>query len=173
MESHDRDRHPVIFEAAREVLSVAAERGLSIGTAESLTGGSVAAALCSVPGASAVFEGAVVSYSHAVKTDLLGVPVALLDRVGAVDPQVAEQMARGARRTLGVDVAVSTTGVAGPEPHDGKPVGTVYIGVAGPGGVRSVELHLGGGGREQIRTASVESALHELAVHCRFSEISQ
>ncbi|MDO5618740.1 CinA family protein [Kocuria sp.] len=160
------------LEAARRAVAVAAQCHLTVGTAESLTGGSVAAALVSVPGASAVFEGAVVSYSHAVKTRVLGVSAELLDRVGAVDAQVAEDMARGAREVLGVDVAVATTGVAGPEPHDGKPVGTVYVGLAGLGGTRSLELHLDGT-RPQIRQACVEVALTELAVHCQLSESSQ
>lgn len=162
----------VIAVRSAAVVEAARVAGLTLGTAESLTGGAVAAALASVPGASAVLEGGVVSYSHAVKSAVLGVPAALLNRVGAVDARVAAEMATGARRALAVDVAVSTTGVAGPEPHDGKPVGTVFIGVAGPEGVRTRQLRLDGD-RAQIRTATVRAALLELEAHCRFPETSQ
>ncbi|WP_144794151.1 CinA family protein [Kocuria palustris] len=148
-------------ELAAEVIRQARQAGLSLGTAESLTGGALAAALASVPGASAVFEGAVVSYSHAVKQRVLGVDAQLLARTGAVDAEVARAMARGALTALGVDAAVSTTGVAGPEPHDGRPVGTVWLGIAAPGGAEAQLLHLDGD-REQIRRASVRAAL-ELA----------
>jgi nicotinamide-nucleotide amidase len=120
--------------AARALVEEAVRRALTVATAESLTGGALAAAVVDVPGASACFEGAVVSYSNRVKTEVLGVPARLLAERGSVDPDVAVAMAEGARRRLGTDWAVSTTGAAGPEPHDGKPVGTVYLGVAGPGG---------------------------------------
>ena len=103
---------------------------LTVATAESLTGGALAAAVVDVPGASACFEGAVVSYSNRVKTEVLGVPARLLAERGSVDPDVAVAMAEGVRRRLGTDWAVSTTGAAGPGPHDGKPVGTVYLGAS-------------------------------------------
>lgn len=172
MDRHEEAHADAVFAAAQAAISAASASGLSVGTAESLTGGSVAAALVSVPGASAVFEGSVVSYSHAVKIRALGVSADLLDRVGAVDPAVAQAMAEGARDALGVDVAVSTTGVAGPEPHDGKAVGTVFLGVAGPDSTHVRELHLTGS-RAQIRTASVTAALEDLAAHCRFPDFSQ
>ncbi|KAA9393604.1 CinA family protein [Kocuria coralli] len=172
MRSNERLGGEDEFEAAEEAISAAVAARLSIGTAESLTGGKVAAALVAVPGASAVFEGGVVSYSHGVKTRVLGVPAALLERTGAVDPQVAALMAEGAREALGVGIGVSTTGVAGPEPHDGKPVGTVYIGVAGPRGTRTVGLELHGD-RDEIRTSTVVAALRELTAYCGLSEISQ
>ena len=117
--------------AARALVEEAVRRALTVATAESLTGGALAAAVVDVPGASACFEGAVVSYSNRVKTEVLGVPARLLAERGSVDPDVAVAMAEGARRRLGTDWAVSTTGVAGPEPHDGKPVGTVFLAVAG------------------------------------------
>lgn len=148
-------------ELARRVVEAARERGVRLGTAESLTGGALAAAIVSVPGASSVFEGAVVSYSHAVKTRVLGVPAELLERTGAVAPEVAEAMAQGARRALDADIAVSTTGVAGPDPHDGQPVGAVLIGVADASGARSERLQLSGD-REQIRQDSVRAALRIL-----------
>lgn len=146
---------------AARVIRAAVERGLSLGTAESLTGGALAAALVAVPGASAAFEGGVVSYSHAVKTRVLGVDAGLLERAGAVDPDVAEAMADGARTALGADLAVSTTGVAGPESHDGKPVGTVHLGLVGPDGTRRACLQLSGD-REEIRAQTVRAALRAL-----------
>lgn len=146
---------------ASRAVRAASAAGLNLGTAESLTGGALAAAIVSVPGASAAFEGSVVSYSHAVKQRVLGVEAQLLERTGAVSAEVAEAMASGARTALGIDVAVSTTGVAGPEPHDGQPVGTVWLGVAGPRGLSSRLLRLEGD-REQIRRLSVRAALEML-----------
>jgi nicotinamide-nucleotide amidase len=147
--------------AARALVEEAVGRSLTVATAESLTGGALAAAVVDVPGASACFEGAVVSYSNRVKTEVLGVPAGLLAERGSVDPDVAVAMAEGARRRLGTDWAVSTTGVAGPEPHDGKPVGTVYLGVAGPGGSTAHEL-AAAGDRAAIRAAAVHAALERL-----------
>ncbi|MDO4254948.1 MAG: CinA family protein [Kocuria sp.] len=159
-------------QAAAYAIRCAFDKGLSIATAESLTGGSVAAAMVSVPGASAVFEGSVVAYSHSVKRAVLGVAPGLLEQRGAVDARVAEAMADGARQALGVDVAVSTTGVAGPQSHDGMPVGAVFVGLSGPAGTTSVQLNLSGT-RSEIRAASTEAALRELAAYCRFSDYSQ
>ncbi|MFC8294018.1 nicotinamide-nucleotide amidohydrolase family protein [Streptomyces sp. NPDC057242] len=118
-------------EAAR-VLALLAERGQTLAVAESLTGGLVAAELTGVPGASASFRGSVTAYATALKHELLGVDAALLAERGAVDPEVASQMAAGVRVRLGADWGIATTGVAGPEPQDGQPVGTVYVAVAGP-----------------------------------------
>lgn len=146
---------------ASRAVRAASAAGLSLGTAESLTGGALAAAIVSVPGASAAFEGSVVSYSHAVKQRVLGVEAQLLERTGAVSSEVAEAMAVGARAALGVDVAVATTGVAGPEPHDDQPVGTVWLGAAGAHGASSRPLRLEGD-REQIRRLSVRAALEML-----------
>ena len=121
-------------------------QGLTFGTAESCTGGLVAKRMTDLPGASAVLKGGVVSYTDEVKHNVLGVPQALLDQYGAVSPQVAEAMARGARRVLGCDLAVSTTGVAGPDPDDrGNPVGLVYVALAGAEFCHVQELHLGRG----------------------------
>ncbi|MFJ8888695.1 CinA family protein [Streptomyces sp. NPDC102402] len=139
------------------------ERGETLAVAESLTGGLVAAELTSVPGASRSFRGSVTAYATPLKRDVLGVDGALLAERGAVDPSVAQAMATGVRRVLGADWGVSTTGVAGPEPQDGKPVGTVFIAVSGPGGVRNVaELRLNGG-RADIRKESVRSLLELLS----------
>lgn len=146
---------------AARLVAEAVRRGQTVATAESLTGGALAAAIVDVPGASACFEGAVVSYSNRVKAEVLGVPEALLAERGSVDPDVALAMAEGVRRRLGTDWGVSTTGVAGPEPHDGKPVGTVYVGVAGPGGSTVHELDAPGE-RAAVRAATVVAALARL-----------
>lgn len=162
------DPHP----AARALVEEAVLRQFTIATAESLTGGAVAAALVDVPGASACFEGGVVSYSNRVKTEVLGVPARLLAERGSVDPDVALAMAEGARRRLGTDWAVSTTGVAGPAPHDGKAVGTVYLGVAGPGGSAVHEL-AATGSRSAVRAAAVRVSLERLTEAMRLPANSQ
>lgn len=113
-----------------EIIQRAAHRDLTIATAESLTAGSLAARLADVPGASAVLLGGVVAYCNEVKHSLLDVDAGMLEESGAVDPAVAAAMARGAAVRTGADIGVSTTGVAGPEPHQGKDVGTVYLGLA-------------------------------------------
>lgn len=146
---------------AGQVIERAIAQHLSIATAESLTAGLIAAELATVPGASAVLRGGVVSYASEVKSALLGVDEELLATAGSVDPQVAEQMALGARRACGADLAVSATGVAGPEPHDGKGVGTVYIGWAYAGG-SGAQAHHFVGGREAIRAQATQAALQQL-----------
>ena len=147
--------------AARGVVHALADAGLTVATGESLTAGLVAARLADVPGASAVLHGGVVAYQNAVKTGLLGVPEDLLTRVGAVDADVARRMALGARAALGADVGVATTGVAGPEPHQGRPVGTVFVAVAGDRGT-AVEAYELDGDRTVIRTAAVDAELELL-----------
>ena len=118
-------------------------RGLTLGTAESCTGGLIAKRITDLPGASSAFRGGVVSYTNEVKADVLGVPQALLDEKGAVCAEVARAMAEGARRTLGCDLAASVTGVAGPDPDDrGNPVGLVFTALAAPGGCWVKELNL-------------------------------
>lgn len=137
------------------------ERGLTVATAESLTAGLLAAALADVPGASGTLQGGVVAYQNRVKEQVLGVDADLLEHRGAVDGDVAVQMAQGVRRVLGADVGLATTGVAGPEPHQGKPVGTVYLGMSGLGEDHSALLHLEGD-RPAIRRATVELMLEHL-----------
>lgn len=166
--------------AARAVVARGTALGLTVATAESLTAGMVAAALADVPGASAVLQGGVVAYQNHVKAELLGVGGDLLAARGAVDPEVARRMAAGARRALGADVGVATTGVAGPEPHQGRPVGTVMLGLAvtpalapalraiavasagldedAEGATLGVELHLAGD-RAAVRGGTVERAM--------------
>ena len=147
--------------AAETAIGLLIARRQTIGTAESLTGGLVAAALTSVPGASAVFRGGIVAYAADLKRSLLGVPAGLLDRVGTVHPDVALAMARGARDRLAAVVAVATTGVAGPDPADGQPVGTVHIAVCTPARAIHRELALSGS-RAQIRDATVKHVLNLL-----------
>jgi nicotinamide-nucleotide amidase len=146
---------------ARRAVAAAVARSLTLATAESLTAGMVAARLAEVPGASAVLRGGVVSYHNEVKAGLLGVDPALLASKGSVDAEVARQMAEGARRACGADIGVATTGVAGPDPHDGQPVGTVYIGYA-TAVASGADLMRLEGDREQIRRASCEAALTRL-----------
>ncbi|MFJ6941147.1 CinA family protein [Streptomyces sp. NPDC101132] len=143
---------------AAEVLSMLAERNQTVAVAESLTGGLVAAELTAVPGASRSFRGSVTAYATDLKRDVLGVDAELLAARGAVDPQVAAEMADGVRRALGASWGISTTGVAGPEGQDGRPVGTVYVAVAGPAGGKTAALRLNGG-RAEIRRESVRRVL--------------
>jgi nicotinamide-nucleotide amidase len=147
-----------IGELAATAIGLLIARDETVATAESLTGGLVAAALTSVPGSSAAVRGGVVAYATELKAELLGVPADLLERHGAVHGGVAEAMAEGARNRLGATTGVATTGVAGPDPAEGKPVGMVFVAVAGPGGLASRQLALTGG-REEIRAATVESVL--------------
>jgi len=144
------------------VLSLAAAQGLTLATAESCTGGMVAARLTDIPGSSASFVGGVVAYSDDVKRSELGVAEDLLAARGAVSAEVAAAMAEGARQRLGADVAVAVTGVAGPgggTPE--KPVGRVYLHAAGPDGSLGRMLDLPGE-REQIRVRATVTALHLL-----------
>lgn len=143
---------------AARVLAALAQDGATLAVAESLTGGLLAATLVDVPGASAVFRGSVTAYATDLKASVLGVDEGLLDVRGPVDPVVARQMAEGARKLLGADWALATTGVAGPDPQDGQPVGTVYVGLAGARGTEALPLRLSGG-RDVIRRRSVEAAL--------------
>ncbi|MFF4081319.1 CinA family protein [Streptomyces sp. NPDC087218] len=145
--------------AAARVLELLTGRGETLAVAESLTGGLVAAELTSVPGASRSFRGSVTAYATPLKRDVLGVDGALLAERGAVDPEVARQMAIGVRRVLGADWGMATTGVAGPDPQDGKPVGTVYVAVAGPDGAEKTAALRLNGGRADIRKESVRSVL--------------
>ena len=146
-----------VIEASAAALHLALlGRNERVGCAESLTGGELAAWLSSTPGASATFTGAVVSYAGEVKREVLGVTA---ERV--ISPDCAEQMAAGVRKLLGVDWALSTTGVAGPDEQEGQAVGTVYVGIASAQRVRSVRLALEGD-RAEIRRAVCAAALELL-----------
>lgn len=162
---------------ASEVIAAATVRGIRIATAESLTGGLLADALVSIPGASRAFSGGIVAYDTALKASLLGVDPAQLARTGPVDERVARQMAEGARRACAVpragaiagdavpaEIGVATTGVAGPDPdpQTGLPAGAVWIGVSSAAGSRAVRLDAEGD-RAAIRGAAVHAAIRELA----------
>jgi nicotinamide-nucleotide amidase len=130
---------------AAQTLALLREHGATLATAESLTGGRLAALLTAVAGASDVFRGGVVAYATDVKVDVLGVPEGLVEQYGVVSPECAAEMARGVRRLTGSTYGLSTTGVAGPESQEGKPVGTVYVGLSGPdGAAAAVALELVG-----------------------------
>jgi nicotinamide-nucleotide amidase len=148
---------------AAQVLAALGARGETLAVAESLTGGLVAAELTGVPGASKVFRGSVTAYATELKRDVLGVAADLLRERGAVDAEVARQMAAGVRRVLGADWGISTTGVAGPDPQDGQPVGTVFVAVAGPDGNRNVAALRLNGSRSDIRRESVRAAFELLS----------
>lgn len=136
-----------------------AEKGLTIATAESCTGGLIASALTDIPGASRVFTHGFVTYANAAKTQMLGVPEALLASYGAVCEAVARAMAEGAKARAGADYAISTTGIAGPDGGTAeKPVGTVWFGVAGPSGTQAYH-QLFQGDRASIRAQAVMFAL--------------
>ena len=152
--------------SALDVVDALRGTGQTVATAESLTGGLLCATLVDVPGASDVLRGGVVAYLAETKSDVLGVDPALVERVGTVHPEVAAAMAEGAIRVMGSTWGVATTGVAGPEPSEGNPVGTVHVAVAGPGGVETRDLSLHGD-RRLIREQAVAAALSLLVGRLR------
>ena len=142
-------------------------RGMTFAAAESCTGGLIAKRITDLSGASAVFRGGVVSYTNDVKRDVLGVPQTLLDAYGAVSAPVAQAMAEGARHITGADLAVSVTGVAGPDRDDrGNEVGTVYLAVSSAQGTVVYPCHFDGD-RQQIRTLAADNAFRLLLQHTR------
>ena len=146
-------------ELAAKVLETARSAGLTVGTAESLTGGLIAATLTDIPGSSDVVRGGVVSYAAEVKHEVLGVGNDVIAKRGVVSEETACEMAAGARKTLGCDVAVSVTGIAGPGGEEpGKPVGTVWIGRSGPSMTCATCYHFPGN-RSQVRLLTVQAAL--------------
>jgi nicotinamide-nucleotide amidase len=146
---------------AEQAVKSAKGVGVTVGTAESLTAGMVSAVLADTAGASGMLQGGVVAYQNSVKVDVLGVSSELLAAVGSVDGDVAAAMAAGARNVLKSDIGVSTTGVAGPEEHDGKAVGTVFIGIATADGSASFEYGFTGN-RAEIRGQACGAALERL-----------
>lgn len=157
------------------VVGALIERGLTIAVAESLTGGLLTAELTSVPGASAVVLGGAVVYATELKHTLVGVDAELLAAEGPVHPEVARQLADGVRERLAVggraaDLGVATTGVAGPDPQGGRPVGTVYVGVSSSAATRAVALQLAGD-RDAIRRATVAEAVRALAVELGITSV--
>jgi nicotinamide-nucleotide amidase len=149
--------------SAEEVLDTLRERGQTLGLAESLTGGLLAATIVDIPGASDVFRGGLVVYATDLKSALGGVPPALLAAHGPVHADVAAALAGGARERCVADWGLATTGVAGPDPQDGVPVGRVFLGLAGPNAVATVRRLDLSGDRAAIRVATVAAALTLLA----------
>ena len=151
---------------AKQLIEKLESKGLFIGLAESLTGGALCSELVSVPGASKVVLGSIVAYQTGLKSSALGVSSELLNTVGAVDAEVSVQMAEGIRSRLALQLlkntddvlGVSTTGVAGPDEQDGKPVGLVFISVVGRKGIQVWEEHFSGD-RQSIRRQTVDKAI--------------
>lgn len=152
-----------LVELARRLQARCVERGLTVVTAESCTGGLVAHLLTEVPGSSAYLRGGVVAYADEVKREVLGVPAEVLAAHGAVSAQVAVAMAEGARTRLGADLGVGVTGVAGPDGGtESKPVGLVYVAVAGGGRPPEVRRFLWPGDRSENKRSSAGAAIELL-----------
>lgn len=151
-------------DAARRVLDICAERGLMAATAESCTGGLVAAALTAIAGSSAVVDRGFVTYSNEAKTEMLGVPMALIQQHGAVSEPVARAMAEGALAHSRAQVSVAITGIAGPGGGSAdKPVGLVHFAAARQGGAAKTRHHVFTGDRDSVRAQAVLTALDLLA----------
>ncbi len=151
----------LIFSRAEELVTIARFEGITVGFAESLTGGLISSTVVAVPGASAVFKGSVVSYTNEVKENVLGVPADIISTHTEVSAECAKAMAEGAMSVLGVDLAISVTGIAGPTGElPGKPVGTVYMGYCFRDISGSLRLNFEGD-RDTIRTCTVLEALNQ------------
>jgi nicotinamide-nucleotide amidase len=140
--------------------------GSTVSTAESLTGGRLAVRFTDVPGVSETYLGGAVTYATALKQSLLGVDPSIVEEHGVISAACAEAMASGVRALTGATYGLATTGVAGPDPQEGHPAGTVYVGLAGPGFVTSARLDLAGG-RTEIQEATCEAVLAALEVRLR------
>lgn len=148
---------------AEAIIDECVQRGLTLATCESLTGGLLGATLTEIPGASTVYRGGFITYASELKISLTGVDRELVERDGVVNQVTAETMAESVRLQTGAELAVSVTGVAGPSPQDGRPPGTVWIGLAGAGwqGETTVfsNQHHFEGDRHEVRAATVRTAL--------------
>lgn len=171
VEAEEAPLSSVVDEAAEQVVAALADQGKALATAESLTGGQLAARVTGVPGASRVYVGGVVSYATRVKRDLLGVSSELLRADGVISAACAEAMARGVLTATGADIGLATTGVAGPTEQEGHPVGTVFVAVAGAAGARVSRLQLTGS-REEIQGQTCAAALSMLLAMLRGEEPS-
>jgi len=147
---------------AEDIVRQLTELNLTIATAESLTAGMLSSAVADVPGASAVLQGGVVAYNNNIKHKMLGVSADTLAVRGAVDSETAKEMAQGARSRFSADLGVATTGVAGPEPSEGKAVGIVFIALAAPDD-STMKFHRFAGGRSEIRRATVAASMKLMA----------
>lgn len=151
---------------AQEAIALLQARGLTVGTCESLTGGMICSTLVDVPGASKVVRGGLITYQTDTKTLLADVDAALIADKGVVSGEVARAMAEGARARLGVDIAVSATGMASPGDENDPPAGTVYVGLASEKGVRAIPLQLTGN-RQEIRQQTVEQAIQAIITEAK------
>jgi nicotinamide-nucleotide amidase len=140
-----------------EIVKLLIDKNITIGSAESLTGGLFASTISNVPGVSKVYKGSIISYSTLIKENVLKISHELVSKVGVVSYEVAYEMANKVKDILDVDLALSFTGNAGPDAMEGKPVGLVYIGIAYENKVEVKELHLSGS-RQEIRQKCVEEA---------------
>lgn len=157
----------ILYVMAEDLLESCQNSGLKLTLAESCTGGLVAGCITSVAGASTVFERGFVTYTNAAKTDMLGVPKALIDEFGAVSEQVAVAMAEGAIHHSGANLSLSVTGIAGPGgATPDKPVGLVHMACAREGQQPQHERHMFKGDRERVRLQAIESGLKLLLKHC-------
>ena len=157
------DLNEEIYIRASKLVGLFRSAGLTVGFAESLTGGLISASVVNIAGASAVFKGSVISYTNAVKENVLKVPSEIIDSYTEVSDECAVAMAEGAASVLGVDIAVSVTGIAGPTGElPGKPIGTVYLGYCCPGSNMSGSFRLNfDGDRDTIRSCTVVAALDQ------------
>lgn len=151
---------------AQEAVALLQARGLTVGTCESLTGGMICSTLVDVPGASKVVRGGLITYQTDTKTLLADVDAALIADKGVVSGEVARAMAAGARARLGVDIAVSATGMASPGDENDPPAGTVFVGLASEKGVRAIALQLTGN-RQEIRQQTVEQAIQAIITEAK------
>lgn len=150
-----------MHELAQSAIALLKKHGLTVAACESLTGGMICAALVDVPGASSVVRGGFVTYQTDTKTLLAGVPAALIAEKGVVSAEVARAMAEGARSRLGVDIAVSATGMASPGEAGEPPAGTVFVGVSSAAGTHTIPLQLRGA-RQEVRRQTVDQALRAI-----------
>ncbi len=151
---------------AQEAVALLQARGLTVGTCESLTGGMICSTLVDVPGASKVVRGGLITYQTDTKTLLADVDAALIADKGVVSGEVARAMAEGTRTRLGVDIAVSATGMASPGDENDPPAGTVFVGLASEKGVRAIALQLTGN-RQEIRQQTVEQAIQAIITEAK------
>ena len=159
-------RRPTSDAVAAQALVLLDASDATLATAESLTGGRLAGAVTGVPGASARYLGGFVTYATELKESLLAVPHALVETYGVVSPECAGAMAAGCRDATGATYCLATTGVAGPDRQEGKPVGTVYVGIAGPDGVTTLTMELVGD-RHQVQERACREALAALCAVLR------
>jgi len=141
-----------------ELIEAMASSGKSIAVAESLTGGALLSELISIPGASNVVQGGIVCYSTESKTQVLGVPAEIIEQYGAVSAETAIEMASQVAQKFSANIGIATTGVAGPDAQEGKPVGQVYLAIAGISGSEVLSLNLTGN-RDQIRHGTVSAGI--------------